>query len=54
MLRFICQSCGVKWFVPPGSPQPVPDACGACQGSLTVLPDDRPCDDGGFVDAAAS
>jgi len=39
VLRYICSACNVKWFVPPGSPQPPPAACGACGGELEVLDD---------------
>jgi hypothetical protein len=45
MVRFICQSCGVKWFVAPGSREPEPDDCAACGGPLAVLEEDEPPDD---------
>lgn len=43
--RFICEVCGVKWYVPaerPSAPDPV--RCEACGGALTVFvaPPDPP------------
>ena len=41
-VRFICQICGIKWFVPPGSTQPPPQSCAGCGGPLAVLDSDEP------------
>jgi hypothetical protein len=45
MQRFVCQSCGVKWFVPPHSPMPTPEDCAACGGALAPLDDESGADD---------
>jgi hypothetical protein len=46
MVRFICQQCGMKWFLPPNSPHPAPTSCQACDGPLHVLqePEDQAAD----------
>ena len=54
MLRYICQSCRTKWFVPPGSMQPPPTACDACGGSLAVLHSAEPTNAGADGDADAA
>ena len=36
--RLVCESCGVKWFVPGARPVLVaPARCGACGGPLAPL-----------------
>jgi hypothetical protein len=36
-LRFVCRSCGIKWFVPGGMPAPDVPRCDGCGGELAPL-----------------